>query len=657
MKNPFIAGNWVRGDNFFGREELLRDILDGQQSHYWVTGTRRFGKTSLLKQIELLAGEEPYRTRYVTLFWDLQGSQDTAGLAETLLESVEDNLAFRADFNIDPAELEGKDLFAMLRFLKNQARQADRTLLLLCDECEELLNVERNDPGALPRLRRAFQQGGHIKTVICATKRLLDLEGENPGDTSPFLHGFIPPNYLGPLSEEAATGLISLGNFTEEQIRHIMGLTNCHPYLIQLLCKRALEMGNMEAAEASLVYDDMVSRFFQVDFAYLNDGEKAILWHVLGNNGIDPKDLSRRTAIQPDNLATALTTLINLGYIRDNEKGLFIANAFLERWLMREKDHLFAGILDAPPPASREQRSAGSGSSSGTSSDQVTRISSERPGPEGRGSQELEIGRYQVEGIQGGGGMGRVFKGYDPKLERRVAIKQLSPEISGNKTSLDRFFQEARAAASLNHTHIAAVYEINAEENDQPYLVMEYVDGPTLATWRRSDPPPSFPEKLRVAREIAAGLAYAHQKKVIHRDIKPENILLTENGVVKITDFGLARILGGSGTRLTRDGLTMGTLAYMAPEQVSGRESDHRCDIYGLGVVYFELFCDRLPVEANNDAAFMYALIHQPIPKVLSIAPALPPALADLIDRMLSKEPEERPGSMDEVLSMLNGIG
>ncbi len=284
MKNPFIAGSWVRGENFFGRKSLLKEILEGNRNYVWVAGTRRLGKTSLLKQIEYLTQQGVYADKYISLFWDLQGSQDLNGLKDGLLESVEDAEDRFEDIGVDIDELEGQDVFGILRILKRKAKEENLKLLILCDESEELINIEKNNPEALPKLRRVFQQGGNIYTVLTATKRLSQLERTTNPDTSPFLHGFIPPTYLTRLESQEAEKLIQLGRFENGVVKEIMEKTDNHPYLIQLICKRLFEGADLKNVIEEISTDDMVSHFFSADFQYLLPKEKEILLHILQND-------------------------------------------------------------------------------------------------------------------------------------------------------------------------------------------------------------------------------------------------------------------------------------------------------------------------------------------------------------------------------------
>ncbi len=633
MKNPFIAGNWVRGDRFFGRAQLLNDILEGKYSYLWVAGTRRFGKTSLLKQLEFLCDQPPYDARFVPLFWNMQGAADVAGLTESLLESVEDAEERFAGCDVLPGELADKELFEMLRALKRGAKAAHRILLLLCDECEELLNIEAEHPEILPRLRRFFQQGENVITVISATKRLLKLEAGSQLPTSPFLHGFTPPVYLQALEEAAADRLIGQGGFSAAEVAEIKEKCARHPYLTQLLCSRLYEKRDLPAVIQDLTHDEMVGHFFGVDFDYLESNEKIILWHVLNAGTLTVEELSRKTAIQADNLAMTLYSLIQLGYLRQQGEQLALANYFFEKWLKREKDRLFERLLPLAMSAAPDV-----------------------PVPADAGVQSSFAGRvvshYRIEKELGKGGMGWVFQAQDIRLERAVALKLLSPTLWQDSQARERFLIEARASAALNHPNIATVYEVDEAEG-LLFIAMELIDGQPLGKWREAHPA-DLPALLRVARQICDAVLHAHAHNVIHRDLKPDNIMVTTGEErVKIMDFGLAKILKSSREKLTHTGAAMGTPAYMAPEQISGGSTDYRTDIFALGVVLFELFTGTRPFSAPNQAALFYAIMHEPPRPVTELNPNLPAGLVALLEKMLIKAPEQRLQNLSELLDQL----
>src|SRR5215510_11776303 len=187
LKNPFTAGNSVRGPKFFGRGELLEKVLHGTRNYLWVAGTRRLGKTSLLKQLEYLTQSSPLAEEYVPLYWNLEGSKDLAGLKVYLRQSVETVEKRFAEIGAGVDEIEKlSDVFEIIRYLERKAKNHDRKLMLLCDECEELIVVEKSCPEALPRLRRVLQQET-LHTVLAASRRLGALERNKPLETSPFL--------------------------------------------------------------------------------------------------------------------------------------------------------------------------------------------------------------------------------------------------------------------------------------------------------------------------------------------------------------------------------------------------------------------------------------------------------------------------------------
>src|SRR6056297_2436390 len=218
---------------------------------------------------------------------------------------------------------------------------------------------------------------------------------------------------------------------------------------------------------------------------------------------------------------------------------------------------------------------------------------------------------YDIVGKLGEGGMGLVYLANDTKLNRKVALKFLPWHISNDETERKRFRQEAQSAAYLNHPNIAQVYAIE-EENDQLFIVLEYVKGMELKGSVDNDNL-TTDEKWGLATEIADGIRAAHNNGILHRDIKSRNIMINESGTAKIMDFGLARMDGAE--RITNPGTTIGTTAYMAPEQLAGEEYDVRSDIWAYGVVLYELFTGYLPFEAAYESAIMYAITEKdPVP-------------------------------------------
>jgi serine/threonine-protein kinase len=252
------------------------------------------------------------------------------------------------------------------------------------------------------------------------------------------------------------------------------------------------------------------------------------------------------------------------------------------------------------------------------------------------------IGRYVVQAELGRGAMGVVYRAHDPQLDRHVAIKTvrrdlgLAPEADADLRK--RVHQEATAAGRLTHPHIVAIHDV-LELNGIPYIVMEYVDGRTLAELIAAEGALVSSQAVRLVTEVCAGLEYAHGHGVVHRDIKPSNILVTAEGVAKVGDFGIARV---AGSRVTRTGAILGTPAYMSPEQLQGRVLDGRSDIFALAVTLYEAVTGVPPFQGDDLVALLYQIAHQAPPPLSARHPAAPRALEPVIERAMAKNPEER---------------
>jgi hypothetical protein len=263
------------------------------------------------------------------------------------------------------------------------------------------------------------------------------------------------------------------------------------------------------------------------------------------------------------------------------------------------------------------------------------------------------IGRYQILECVGRGGMGTLFRGWDPVLDREVAIKVMRADFSADEGARDRFYREARAAARLQHRHIVTIFEF-AEEDHTPYIVMEFLRGTNLAVRVAHDPPLSLEQKIEIVEQLCTGLHFAHAQGVVHRDVKPANIFVEPDGTVKLLDFGIARVMAAS--TLTRGGHILGSAYYMAPEQVSGAAIDGRADLFSAGVVLYELLSGVRPWEGGSPTAVMMRILSEPPPPLWQLQPHIPPALAATVDRALSKDPGKRHASGEQLASDLRGI-
>ena len=256
------------------------------------------------------------------------------------------------------------------------------------------------------------------------------------------------------------------------------------------------------------------------------------------------------------------------------------------------------------------------------------------------------IGRYELRDKLGQGGMGVVYRAFDTLLQRIVAVKVISGTIDGNPDLRERFFREARAAGQLSHRNIITIHDLGEDEG-VPYLAMEYLEGEDLQRRMAGHDRMSLSHKLDLAIEVCEGLEFAHTHAVVHRDIKPANIFITDNGTVKLLDFGLARLVT---SELTHSNMMMGTLNYMAPEQVRGERADHRSDIFATGVVLYELLSGRKAFQGDSFAATLYKIL-QEVPEPLDrIDSTLPWQMVAIVERALAKPRDERYQQMSEML-------
>ena len=246
---------------------------------------------------------------------------------------------------------------------------------------------------------------------------------------------------------------------------------------------------------------------------------------------------------------------------------------------------------------------------------------------------------YHILDKLGEGGMGIVYKAEDTRLKRTVALKFLPPELTRDPEAKQRFIHEAQAASTLQHTNICTIHDIDEDEDGQLFIVMDYYEGESLKE-KTARGPIKLDKVLDIAIQVAGGLAKAHQKGIVHRDIKPENILITTDGIVKILDFGVAKLTNQSG--ITRTGSTIGTAAYMSPEQAQGLVVDHRADIWSLGVVLYEMLTGRLPFRDEYEAALLYSIVHEEYPGIPGLRSDIPPGVVSLIDKSLQKDRSHR---------------
>jgi len=263
------------------------------------------------------------------------------------------------------------------------------------------------------------------------------------------------------------------------------------------------------------------------------------------------------------------------------------------------------------------------------------------------------ISHYKILKKLGGGGMGVVYKAEDSKLDRFVALKFLPPLLGRAEADNQRVIHEAQAASALDHNNICTIYEIDVTDDEQMFIAMACYEGESLKE-RIERGPLSLEDAIDIAIQIAQGLAKAHSKGIIHRDIKPANVLIAEDSQVKIVDFGLAKLVGV--TKLTKEGATLGTVAYMSPEQAQGAEVDHGTDIWALGAVLYEMIAGRQPFAGDFEQAVMYSIMNEDPEPLTGLRKGVPMELERIINKCLSKDPGERYQRLDELLVDLRSL-
>lgn len=352
MRIPYVVGRWVRGQSHYGRQRLMDYLLVAGDSATWLVGTRRMGKTSLLRQLEHLTTHD--HGEFVPLFWDLQGCQSGAEMSDELFYALEESSARFAVHGIECAQFSGMDAADILRGLARQLRAADKQLLLLVDEAEVLIGIAAREAGWLGKLRKVLQEGS-VRTIVTSTKLLAELNQVSAQwRTSPFLFGFNLANLM-PLDAEASEALIrqlQAGHTVAadpEVIEDIIAYTNGHPYLIQYLCQRLFVGGENGHArlraiqEEDLYPDQILGGMFQVDIQYLTGIERRLLATITKLTVATTDDvLAALHDEAPQRIHAYLYGLHRLGFLRQEEDRWAVGNEFLRRWLQDNQESLAA---------------------------------------------------------------------------------------------------------------------------------------------------------------------------------------------------------------------------------------------------------------------------------------------------------------------------
>ncbi len=355
MRNPYVTGPYVTGDNHYGRHELIDFLLHGEGRAYWVVGNRRIGKTSLLRELERLVLDGD---RMVPLVWDMQGCNSFAALGRYLADAVHDSAVRFEALGLPPTAFQEEDALVLLGALRRQAMRAGRELLLLCDETEVLINIARQEPEAMQRLHAQLTGGAGLRVVATSTHRIYllhDVCREWP--TSSFLGGFDMSRTLGGLDQAAAEALITQAQAladervaaAPETVAAICEATNNHPFLIQMLCARLFVEGTLRSiSDDDLRVDSALAGFFAYDFRQLTDADRLLMLSVHRAGRADPATLADGSS--RSELSQRLYNLVTLGYLRRVDGRVAPGNAFLAAWLGTEAE----ALQFAPPSQTSE---------------------------------------------------------------------------------------------------------------------------------------------------------------------------------------------------------------------------------------------------------------------------------------------------------------
>jgi serine/threonine-protein kinase len=636
-RNPFFNRKRITDPAYFvGRTHEIEQLYSAMVTHQCraLVGERKLGKSSLLSV--LAHGETLRRYRldashYLFIYLDLEGmaSAERADLwlewldrLSTLLPSgsVLDNVERLRD----TAGLRFTDIRKVLR----RVRDVGLTVVVMLDEFEALASNEAFTPDFYGELRSLAGELG-IVYITASKQSLFDLTYRHESTlSSPFFNIFselrlgLMPDHEAHLLLDTLSGVGEGQPFCQAEIDLAVELAGPHPFFLQIAGAHLYELSGRVQPLAPETCDQVTRRF-----AAEAEDHYRYLW----------------TRLNPEQQAALLCPA------QASEPMLKMLAA---KGLLRQR----AGRLEPCGQAFAEflnrQRYESAGESAAELQEEVAAAAPPLRVTDLTGQQ---LDKYRMLEPLGRGGMAKVYKAYQPMLDRYVAIKVLSSHVAADEEFQIRFRREATSVAKLRHTNIVQVFDVGTE-GDLSYMVMEYIAGDTLKTRLRRARQQGVrlapAEVLTIARGVAAALDYAHGRGLVHRDVKPSNILLrvedeaSAPGSIRVgmtpvlADFGVARIL--EGVEFTVPGMTIGTPDYMAPEQGCGREAGPAADIYALGVVLFELLTGELPFTADTPMGVLLKHISAEPPSACVRVPDLPHDVDDVLTRALAKEPDAR---------------
>lgn len=632
--NPYLNRVAIHDPkHFFGRRREISKIFSrigaSRPQSIAVVGDRRIGKSSLLNQIynpEVRAQFLDEPGRYTFLFIDFQQRRHIA-----IDEFFQDLFAQLAEA-LGPSAVEGLEpSFDATRKVLARLRQSGQRLIILFDEFDAVTTNTRFDLDFYSFLR-ACANNYDVAYVTSSSRDLQELCHTAQIADSPFFNIFTNV-YLRAFSAAEARDLIAIpsaaaGVPLEHYQRDILDLAGFFPFFLQIACSSFVDAltegagadGMLRRTVEELFLDEARGHFRFIWEHFDSDHREVIRTLVTGGE-VDPR------------MSHVFEDLKRAGYVTEGPRGPRVFSSLFVDAISRRT--VAVSDVELPPTDKFDPSSP---------IQPVQRAGEVGPLLFDNG----RVGRFEVRERLGGGGMGDVYRGYDTELTRTVAIKVLGAKYASDPMSKRRFLREAQMASILSHPNIATIYEIG-EVSGVPYIVMEYVEGTTLAERLQRDGRLAIREIIEIGCQLASALEEAHEKGVVHRDIKSGNIIQTARGGIKILDFGLAKPsplaskMREKVADLTEPGVLIGTITYMSPEQASGEgEVTHLSDVFSLGIVLYELTTGRLPFDGETYFQIIEKITRQAPPAVSDLRPEAPLLLVRVIERAMAKRPEDR---------------
>lgn len=663
LGNPFICGGPVPPSHFIGREREVQIVFDQITNQALgsiaICGDRRIGKTSLLQYVGHPGVLQEWglpQDKYLFLFLDSQSvSEFTPSrfwqrlLTLLLRERKEDLLPEMIEGILAREEIGHTDFEMVL----DEISRRGQVLVLLLDEFEWVIRTdEGNEPitrDFLSGLRALMNRTPKALVLVVATCRELhELCRPIKFIGSPFDNEFTLRR-LRPFTRREIDQLLdnALGEtgieFTAAERDYICSLAGGHPFLIQLAGSTLLEF-RMQSLETTPNSELIRTEFEELARYHLSQlwencsREEQMLLTVLALKRCGECEESNAFERIFNRHERTLVDLLKRGLIAPMKKAIAVCPVTFESWVVKEMQSAdeegFAQretlMFDLLPRDEAEQVT------------NVMRQISDRMDVRLGRTDWKRIGRYEIIEELGRGAMSIVYKARDPNIGRVVTLKvmRLDWDVRSRK-SKKRFQREAMSAGQLTHPNIVAVHDAD-EDRGQPFIVMEYLAGPTLAEVLEVLAPLSLERAVDIALQIGDALDHAHQHGVIHRDVNPSNIIMQQNGQVKVTDFGLAKLASTASSNTSQPGAFHGTLEYAAPEQILGQEIDGRSDIFSLGVIIYEMLTGERPFQGKNITSVILCLLNEePLP-LTALGPHLPPEVKDILAKAMAKDVTQR---------------